>query len=99
MNVHGRGVSQEAVNGDHVQILPPTFDRRASEDYLRHVLFTDEFRGGAGNVFPFQLDDLRTQALRELNVGVDLAARAIRYCALGFELKHTAMRSRTGQGS
>jgi len=37
----------------------------------RHVLFTDEFRGGAGNVFPFQLDDFRTQALRELNVGVE----------------------------
>ena len=46
VDIHRWGVAQEAVDGGHVQIFPPPFDRGSAEDDLRHMLLANELRCG-----------------------------------------------------
>ena len=68
--IHGGGIAQESVNGGHVKIFSPAFDCGASEDYLGHVFFAHEFRGGGRNIFSGQLYHFCAETFRKLNVGL-----------------------------
>ncbi len=47
VDVHGGGVAQEAVDGEHIEILAPALACRAAENHLRDMFFADKFgRGG-----------------------------------------------------
>src|SRR5712691_10060013 len=43
VDVHGRRITQEAVNGSHVKEFSPSLDRRPPENHLRYVPFAHEY--------------------------------------------------------
>jgi hypothetical protein len=69
VHIHGGSVAQEAVNGRHVEIFPPSLDGRAAEDHLRHMLLAGELGGGRGNIFASSFDYFCAEAFSELDVG------------------------------
>ena len=70
------GLGHEALDGHEVEIFSQAMECGASEDGLRDAVFGDVGGGGRGDVFCGEMDDLRTQILRELDAGFE--------CSLAF---------------
>src|SRR5712691_1668193 len=69
VDVHGRGITQEAVNGSHVKEFSPPLDRRPSENHLRDVPFAHEYGCRMGDSGAIQGHHFGAQTLGKLTVG------------------------------
>ena len=69
VDVHGRGITQKAIDGSHVKEFSPSLDRRPSENHLRDVLLAHEYGCRMSDSGAIQGHHFGAQTLGKLNVG------------------------------